>query len=368
MRTAASLFFSVCALLALAQQDNASKSQENPFFLKQEITVTATRTEIEPSKAPVSASTVPAGEIGVRNLQTVDRALDSLPGVYLSRGKGFQDTLAGVGMRGFSGRGSLQSRTLVLLDGQPLNEPYTGSVSWTTLPVDEVERVEVVRGPFSALYGNNAMGGVIQILTRPVDRRRVDLRGDYGSQDTFRYGARLADRFFQRLGVSLSYDRLQSGGYPSQLVTSAGTTGTGGTPVTGFIPSLTSTGSPTFILGDTGNNCWEQTAWRFRADYTFSERTALTFQYLRQRSYYGYDAYHSYLRTVDGRPFDSGVASLVTDGVPRRISLTPSMFLSGDGGTLSRLASARIYRALGSGARIRVGAGFIDTPMSYYST
>ena len=368
MRIRSTLVLGILPLLAGAEQRPASATPENPFFLKQEITVTATRSEIEPSKAPVSASTVAGDEIRLRNVQVVDRALDGIPGVYLSRGKGFQDTLAGVGMRGFSGRGSLQSRTLVLLDGQPLNDPYSGGVAWTALPVEEVERVEVVRGPFSALYGSNAMGGVIQILSKPVDRRRLDLRGDYGAQETFRYGARIADRFFQRWGLSLSYDRLQSGGYPSQLVTSAGTVGTGGTPVTGFIPTLTTTGTRTFILGDAGKNSWEQTAWRLRSDYAFNERTTLTFQYLRQGTYYGYDAYNTYLRTPDGRPFDSGTASILADGVNRRLSVTPGMFLPGDGGTLSRLASARLYRAPSGNTRIRLGAALMDAPRSYYST
>ena len=368
MRPTRALFLLFFPLLAAADQRPTNAAQDNPFFLKQEITVTATRTEVEPSKTPVSASTVVADEIRLRNVQVVDRALDGVPGVYLSRGKGFQDTLAGVGMRGFSGRGSLQSRTLVLLDGQPLNDPYTAGVAWTALPVDEVERVEVVRGPFSALYGSNAMGGVIQILSKPVDRRRLDLRGDYGAQETFRYGARIADRFFDRWGLSLSYDRLQSGGYPSQLVTSAGTVGTGGTPVTGFIPTLTTTGARAFVLGDAGKNSWEQTAWRIRSDYAFNERTSLSFQYLRQASWYGYDAYHTYLRTLDGRPFDSGIASIFADGVSRRLSVTPSMFLPGDGGTLSRLASVRLYRSFSANTSIRVGAGIMDAPMSYYST
>jgi len=173
MRKAPYLTPLLLTLPLLAQTPAPANAPEDPFFLKQQITVTATRSEVEPSKAPVSAFTVLGRELSLRNIQVVDRALDSIPGVYPSRGKGYQDTLAGVGMRGFSGRGTGQSRTLVLLDGQPLNDPYTGGVSWTSLPVDEVERVEVVRGPFSALYGSNAMGGVVHILTKPVDRRRL---------------------------------------------------------------------------------------------------------------------------------------------------------------------------------------------------
>ncbi len=55
------------------------------------------------------------------------------------------------------------------LDGQPLNDAYTGGIEWGTLPVSNIERIEVVRGGASALYGGNAMGGVINIITRDPD-------------------------------------------------------------------------------------------------------------------------------------------------------------------------------------------------------
>jgi len=341
---------------------------ETPFFLKQEITVTATRTELDATRSPVSVSTVSSQELTVRDIQTLDQALDTVTGVYPFRSKGYQDTLAGVGMRGFAGRGTGQSRTLVLLDGQPLNGPYTGQLVWTTLPVEEVERVEVVKGPFSALYGANAMGGVVHILTKPVDRRALDLRGEYGSQDTFRYALRAATRVRERLGVSLFYDRLQSGGYPSQFITTAGVPGTGAVPVTGFLPTLTTSGATTFIIGRSGDNWWKQQTWRLHGDYALNQRTSLAVQYIFQASNYGYDAYTSYLRTADGRVFDSGIGSITVAGSPRRLTVTPSMFLPGDGGDRSHLISAKFYRSLAVNARLRLGGGWIDAPLSYYST
>ncbi len=341
---------------------------ESPFFLKQEITVTATRAEVAPDQSPVSAAVVSSEEIAMRSVQMVDQALDTTAGVYANRGKGYQDTQAGVGMRGFAGRGTGQSRTLVLVDGQPLNDPYTGQLVCGTLPVSEVEKVEVVRGPFSALYGSNAMGGVVQVITKAVDRRRAEFWGEYGAQDTFRYGARAADRFFDRLSVSLAYDRLQSGGYPSQYVTTAGSAGTGGTPVTGFLPALTTAGAATYIIGQSGDNWWKQQAWRTRGDYSFNGQTTLAVQYMHQSSNYGYDAYTSLLRTADGVPFDSGTASIVVNGVARRLTVTPSMFLPGDGGNRSHLLTARLHRALTPNSRLRVSAGTVRAPLAYYST
>jgi len=368
------LFFS---LLLSAQQsfpqapavkDKSSSQSKSPFFLKQEITVTATRSEVAPDESPVSSTVVSSEEIDIRSIQMVDQALDTAAGVYANRGKGYQDTQAGVGMRGFAGRGTGPSRTLILIDGQPLNDPYTGQLVWGTIPVSEVERVEVVRGPFSALYGSNAMGGVVQILTKAVDRRQAELWGEYGSQDTFRYGARLADRFFDKLGVSLSYDRLQSGGYSSQLVTTAGSAGTGGTPVTGFVPTLTSSGAATYLIGQSGDNWWKQQVWRTRGDYSFNSRTTVAVQYMHQSSNYGYDAYTSFLRTASGLPFDSGTASIAVGSSTRRLTVSPSMFLPGDGGNRSHLASIRLHHSVSPNSRIRLSAGMVRSPLAYYST
>ena len=65
-----------------------------------------------------------------------------------------------------------QSRTLVLLDGVPFNDPFGGWVYWTRVPLDSVDRIEIIDGPTSSLYGNYAMGGVINIITTRPTRRR----------------------------------------------------------------------------------------------------------------------------------------------------------------------------------------------------
>src|SRR5262249_44012893 len=60
-------------------------------------------------------------------------------------------------------------QTLLLWNGIPLNDPYFGGANWQFVPVDGVERIEVLRGPFSALYGSTALGGVVQVFTGSRD-------------------------------------------------------------------------------------------------------------------------------------------------------------------------------------------------------
>src|SRR5262249_29077952 len=64
-------------------------------------------------------------------------------------------------------RGTNSTQTLVLVDGVRLNSPYFGCYDWSALTTENTERIEVVRGPLSALYGSDAIGGVVQIFTRP---------------------------------------------------------------------------------------------------------------------------------------------------------------------------------------------------------
>ncbi len=74
-------------------------------------------------------------------------------------------------------RGGESEHVLLLWNGIPLNDPYFGSVNWQLVPTDGVERVEVVRGPFSALYGSNAVGGVVQVISAPQPGVRLHLEG-----------------------------------------------------------------------------------------------------------------------------------------------------------------------------------------------
>lgn len=244
---------------AMAQTRTDQKKDERKTELppiREAVTVTATRGEAAAENSPVSTSVVTLQENRIRNIQTLDQSLNLIEGVYAFRTKGPADTNTRVLMRGFNG----QNRTLVLLDGQPVNDAYTGEVAWTSLPINEVDRIEVARGPFSSLYSGSALGGVINILTRPVERRELELSGQYGTYDSTNYSARYSDRFFEKLGVTIGYQRLQTGGYNTRPIQSSAATGTTGTLVTGIIPTLTTQGARIYNIGRAGDNWYNQHA------------------------------------------------------------------------------------------------------------
>ncbi len=131
--------------------------QANPVI------VTATRHEAHLSDVPVSAAVIPSRLIRQRTNIFLNQALQYIPGVTLNGGQ--------LNIRGSTGytRG-LGSRVLLLVDGMPLLTGDTREINYDVIPTYLIDQVEVVKGAGSALYGSGAMGGIINVQTRPVNQ------------------------------------------------------------------------------------------------------------------------------------------------------------------------------------------------------
>jgi outer membrane cobalamin receptor len=131
------------------------------------VVVTATRTAKPASQASASVVTITADEIAKRGATRLEEVLRDAVGVQVVS-NGPAGAVATPSIRGATG-----SQVLVLLDGVRLNSAQTGQFNLSELPVplSEIERIEVLRGPASALYGTNALGGVIQIFTRTPQKQ-----------------------------------------------------------------------------------------------------------------------------------------------------------------------------------------------------
>jgi iron complex outermembrane receptor protein len=143
-----------------------------------EVVVTGTRIEKTSTEVPGRIDVINAGTIRAIPMITVDDLMQAVPGVMVSRGYGIFSNKAIVTMRGLGGKE--QSRVLVLVDGIPVNKTDGGSVNWNMINPASVERIEVAKGPASSLYGGNAMGGIIQVITKKPDKPitgEVSLRG-----------------------------------------------------------------------------------------------------------------------------------------------------------------------------------------------
>ncbi|MBK1703983.1 TonB-dependent vitamin B12 receptor [Halochromatium glycolicum] len=124
------------------------------------VVVTAARTAETADETLASVTVIDRAEIEQRQSKTMRDVLRGLPGVALSStgGPGASTSLYL--------RGTESDHTLVLIDGIKVGSATTGAPPWQHIPVEQIERVEVVRGPRSSLYGSEAIGGVVQILTR----------------------------------------------------------------------------------------------------------------------------------------------------------------------------------------------------------
>src|SRR6266852_968597 len=162
------------ALILAATQHSALSTQHS----SDSITVTATRTETRLSDTPSSVVVLSRATIDASAASTVDDALRQVPGFTLFRRSGSRSanpTSQGVSLRGIGASGA--SRALVLDDGVPLNDPFGGWVYWGRVPRASLDRVEVLRGGASDLYGSGAMSGVVQFVRRRDSTTVVDLSG-----------------------------------------------------------------------------------------------------------------------------------------------------------------------------------------------
>lgn len=180
-------------------------------------TATVTGYEEPAERVPARIDVITKEEIGRMPAHKADEVLKNITGATAIRTNGIYSVRPLVTLRGLSGEE--QGRTLILKDGVPLNISDTGDVNWNSINLDEVERIEVFKGPGSSLYGSNAMGGVINIITlKPAKILEGRVSGEYGTYDTVSNKLFLAGRQYEKpagLYWRLSGFVQNSGGYVS---------------------------------------------------------------------------------------------------------------------------------------------------------
>lgn len=206
-RTAITVATVICAIVSstpLAAQDQPSAGSVAELSLEQLLNVEvdevfgASRYRQKVIDAPASVTIVTHEEIERFGYRTLADVLRGVRGFYTSNDRNYTY----LGTRGFSRPGDYNTRVLVLIDGHRINEPiFDGAYIGTEFPVhvDLIERVEVVRGPSSSLYGTNALFGVVNVITRKAaalasGRAAIEL-GNFGTRAaTASYGVQSATR------------------------------------------------------------------------------------------------------------------------------------------------------------------------------
>ncbi|MCF6148881.1 MAG: TonB-dependent receptor [Candidatus Kuenenia sp.] len=160
------------------QQSDAGKET---YELAEEIVVTATRTEKSVKEVGSSVSVITEEDIKKSKKPLILDVLRQVPGIEVSRTQGIGGTTS-IFMRGGN-----SSHTLVFVDGVEMNSPTTDYFNFANFTTDNIERIEILRGPQSTLYGSEAIGGVINIITKKgKGDTKVNLGTEYGMQETYR--------------------------------------------------------------------------------------------------------------------------------------------------------------------------------------
>jgi outer membrane receptor protein involved in Fe transport len=190
-----------------------------PAGLLETITVTPARNEERISNIPASINVIDASEIDNSPAVVADDVLRQIPTFSLFRrtsSLSSHPTAQGVSLRGIGPSGV--SRTLVLVDGVPFNDPFGGWVYWTRVPLEGVDRIEVVDGSSSSLYGNFAMGGVINIVGSRPARRALEMRAQYGNHNSPKLDFFGSD-VWGNLGVAVEGSFFDTDGFPVVIET-----------------------------------------------------------------------------------------------------------------------------------------------------
>ena len=174
-----------------------------------QVVVTATRTEMEIAESPQPISVITKETIAMAPEQTIPEIIQRAAGVLVTNnGPIGSITTANI-------RGSEAGQVLIMIDGRRINDVQNGQFDLSNLPLskDEIERIEVLRGGASALYGADAMGGVINIITKgPTKEPYTKVSASYGRFDTQEYS--LTHRWKPGpLGYGLFVSRGMSNGF-----------------------------------------------------------------------------------------------------------------------------------------------------------
>lgn len=252
-------------------------------FVLDEMVVSATRSEKKLLDTAASVSVITDKDLDKMHINNLDEAFVKIPGVYVGRLSGIGSTTSQTVMRGVNAANSVA----VLVDGVQVNDSYNGSVTWSAIPVDMVKRVEVLRGPASVLYGGNALAGVINIITKDVDKTSVNLKLSYGSNNTQNHSLYVAGKASDKLDFNVNYEKKKTDGYITDPVLSS-------KAVFGAETTTTNTGAKKWIIGNKGKRQWDENTVGVGFKYHFDESKSLALDFTKNEYEYSYSAPTSY--------------------------------------------------------------------------
>ncbi len=183
------------------------EEKEVPSFHMDTMVISATKTEHKLGDVPVATEIITQEDIQARGAKTLQDALRGLPGIKINKSCGSWGDKGKIEIRGMDA-----SQTLILVDGQRAVGGHANAVDLNQIPVGMIERIEIVKGPGSALYGSDAIAGVVNIITKLApDKLQASASASLGSRQTRICGASSGIKAGD-FGVGVNYTHRQSDG------------------------------------------------------------------------------------------------------------------------------------------------------------
>ncbi len=323
-KTLSCLIAGICAGMA-GTGVHAAEAGTKSAQRMEEMVVTATKTALDTADAPAAVSVVTSKDIEDHSVSRLGDALMQVPSLYLQNGA-LGLSQGTTGSSGMSLRGVDQKKTLIMIDGQPLQDGSSGGVNWRTAFVDDIARVEVVPGAFSSLYGSNAIGGVINVITKQPDKRELSLKMKKGWSDAAGEDASIyfRDKLANGLGIVAGFGYQERDSYVNDFVLKTPVSGAAGAAVSGAQAVTTNAGVPAYLVGDRGAAPWRQTNATAKLFYDLTPQDKLYGGVSYNEMNLGYTNFNTYLRNVAGNPVYSGTVGI--NG--QRVSLAESNFVN----------------------------------------
>lgn len=164
-----------------AASGNLLISMQPEAYLTREVVVSASRKSQSINLAPASVGLVTRAQLIETGVTSFDDAFNGINGIQVTRSSG--SNVQSFSIRGASevAGGGIGNRVLLLLDGRPAITPESGGALWNLVPLGAIERIEVIKGAYSSLFGSSAMGGIVNIITRTPDTAsHTDVQLQYG--------------------------------------------------------------------------------------------------------------------------------------------------------------------------------------------
>jgi iron complex outermembrane receptor protein len=308
-----------------------------PDYELNAVVITGTKTQLKILDSPADIKVVTQDDIKTKDVGFFNDALTGIAGVEVDQAGGIGSQAVTVSIRGVPG----WEKNLILLDGFELNQLGNERPFWNRIPEDLVDHVEVVEGPFSALWGRNADGGVINVITKEPEGELFNFSENWNSAGdrttNVDYENKTNDGLF---AYYLGFQNTGIDGYTQNQYVQAtpkGQTGAAPETVTGYTQTTTDTGTPVVNIGQVARSVWEND--NYTAKLYFNPSEDQSFNLLVNYSYWDQPDTNatgqvgsSFLKdSVTGNPATVLNGTVALGNTGQQITVNQSQFLTAPG-------------------------------------